>query len=68
MLLYLQGCYTDHSLRLVIDLKNNHIRHFIKISFINKGMDIIDLPSIFRDKSVQSSLPNYFKNFKVPII
>ena len=42
--------------------KLNHIRHFIKIPFINKGMDFIDLPSIFRDKSVQSSIPNYFKD------
>ena len=25
-------------------------------------MDFIDLPSIFRDKSVQSSIPNYFKD------
>ena len=38
------------------------------IPFINKGMDFIDLPSIFRDKSVQSSIPNYFKNYEVPII
>ena len=27
-----------------------------------------DLPSIFRDKSVQSSIPNYLKNYEVPII
>ena len=39
-----------------------------KIPFINKGMDFIDLPSIFRDKSVQSSIPNYFKNCEIPII
>ena len=26
----------------------NHQRHFIKIPFINKGMDFIELPSIFR--------------------
>ena len=31
-------------------------------------MDFIDLPSIFRDKSVQSSIPNYFKNCEVPVI
>ena len=31
-------------------------------------MYFIDLPSIFRDKSVQSSIPNYFKNCEVPII
>ena len=64
----LTRCYTQHALRPVIDFKINHIRHFIKIPFINKGMDFIDLPSIFRDKSVQSSIPNYFKNCEVPII
>ena len=36
------------------------------LPFINKGMDFIDLPSIFRDKLVQSSIPNYFKNCEVP--
>ena len=44
----LTRCYTQHALRPVIDSKINHIRHFIKIPFINKGMDCIDLPSIFR--------------------
>ena len=63
----LTRCYTPHALRPVIDSKINHIRHFIKI-LINKGMDFIDFPSIFRDKSVQSSISNYFKNYEVPII
>ena len=31
-------------------------------------MDFIDLASIFRDKSVQSSILNYFKNYEVSII
>ena len=35
-------CYTQHAFRPVIDSKINHIRHFIKIPFINKGMDFID--------------------------
>ena len=64
----LTRCYTQHALRPVMDSKIDHIRHFIKIPFINKGMDFIDLPSIFRDKSIQSSIPNYFKNYEVPII
>ena len=64
----LTRCYAQHALRPIIDSKINHIRHFIKIPFINKGMDFIDLPSIFRDKSVQPSIPNYFKNCEVPII
>ena len=64
----LTRCYTQHALRLIIDSKTNHIRYFIKILFINKGMEFIDLPSIFRGKSVQSSIPNYFKNCELPII
>ena len=34
----LTRCYTQHALRPVIDSKIHHIRHFIKIPFINKGM------------------------------
>ena len=63
----LTRCYTQHALCSVIDSKINHTRHFIKILFINKEVDLIDLPSIFRDKSVQSAVPNYFKNCEVPI-
>ena len=43
----LTRCYTQHAFRSVIDPKINHIRHFTEIPFINKGMDFIDLPSIF---------------------
>ena len=64
----LTRCYTQHALRPVIDSKINHVRHFIRIPFIYKGMDFIDLPSTFRDKSLQSAVPNYFKNCEVPII
>ena len=31
-------------------------------------MDFVDLPGIFRDTSVQSSIPNYFQNCEVRII
>ena len=68
MLLFLTQCYTQHALRPVIDSTINHVRHFIKIPFINKGMDFIDLPSTFRDKSVQSAVKGYFKNCEVPVI
>ena len=64
----LTRCYTQHALRPFIDSKINHIRQFIKIPFINKGIDFIDLPRTFRDKSVQSAIPNNFKNYEVPII
>ena len=42
--------------------------HFIKILFINKGIDFIDLPSIFQDKSVTSYIPDCFQNSEPPII
>ena len=61
----LTRCYT---LRQFIDSESNHIRHFIKIPFINKGIDFIDLPSIFRDKLVTQSIPTYFQNSEPPII
>ena len=43
----------------------NHIRHFIKIPFINKGIDFINL---LRDNTVESSIPNYFENKDPSII
>ena len=35
--------YTQHALRPYIDSVINHIRHFIKIPFINKDYEYIDL-------------------------
>ena len=60
--------YTQHALRPYIDSEINHKRHYIKVSFINRGMDFIDLPSIFRDSSVIASIPTYFQNSETPII
>ena len=51
-----------------IDSETNHKRHFIKIPFINKGIEFIDLPSIFKDRSVTSAIPTYFQNSEPPII
>ena len=64
----LTRCYTQHALRPFIDSESNHIRSFIKIPFINKGIDFIDLTSIFQDKSVIQSIPTYFQNSEPPII
>ena len=58
----LTRCYTQHALRPYIDSEMNHIRHFIKIPFINKGIEFIDQPSIFRNDTVVSSIPDYFEN------
>ena len=64
----LTKCYTQHALRPYIDSEINHIRHFIKIPFINKGIEFIDLPSIFRDNKVISAIPSYFENMESPNI
>ena len=53
----LTRCYTQHALRPFIDSESNHIRHFIKIPNINKGIDFIDLPSIFEEKAGPQSMP-----------
>ena len=58
----------QHALRPYINSEINHKRHYIKIYFINSGMDFIDLPSIFRDSSVISSISTYFQNSETPII
>ena len=60
--------YTQHALRPYKDSEINHIRHFTKINFVNKGIEFINLPSIFKDKSVISSIPTYFENKESPII
>ena len=64
----LTRCSTQHALRPYIDSEINHIKHFIKIPFINKGTEFIDLPSIFRDDNVISAIPSYFENTESPII
>ena len=58
----LTRCYTQHALRPFIDFESNRIRSFIKIPFINEGIDFIDLPSIFQDKSVIQSIPTKIQN------
>ena len=64
----LSRCYVQHFPSPYIDSEVNHKRHFIKIPFINKGIEFIDLHSIFKDNSVISSIPNYFNNSETPII
>ena len=53
--------YTQHALQPYIDSKINHIRHFIKIQFVNKGIGFINLPSIFKVKSVIPSILTILK-------
>ena len=58
----LTRCCTQHALRSFIDSETNRRIHFIKIPFIVKGIDIIDSPSIFKDRSFTLSIPSYFQN------
>ena len=64
----LTRCFAQHALRPYIDSEINHIRHFIKIPFITKGIEFIDLPSLFRDNNAISAIPSYFEDTKSPII
>ena len=43
-------------------------RYFLKIYFDNKGIDLLDLPSIFHDSNVDDAVPIYFKNKSPPCI
>ena len=63
----LTWCFTQHSLQPYIDSEINHIRHFVKIQFVHKGIEFINLP-IFKAKSVVSSIPTYFENKESRII
>lgn len=59
-------CY--HRLFPRIDKVEDHKRHFLSIKYINRGIDFINLSSIFNDSSVQRSIPPYFDNTEPPII
>ena len=61
-------CYVQHFLIPYIESEVNFKRHFIKIPFINKGMEFIDLHSIFKDNLVILYISNYFNNSETPII
>ena len=60
--------YTSHKLKPHIDKEEDHKRHFFKLQFINKGMDFINLASIFNDKQCIKLIPKYFNNTETPII
>ena len=58
----LTRCYAQHAFHSFIDSDIDHNRHFIKGQFINTGIKFIVLHSIFKDRSVTSTIPFYFKN------
>ena len=51
--------YVQHFLSSYIDSEVNLKRHLIKIPFITKGMEFIDLHSIFKNYLAISSITTY---------
>ena len=41
---------------------------FIKLKFINQGLDLLNISNIFRDHRVASKIPQYFENLEPPLI
>ena len=41
---------------------------FIKIKFVNQGLDLLNISNIFRDHRVTSKIPRYFENLDPPLI
>ena len=58
--------------RLFRPVRNNlsveSSRYFLKLKFLNKGIDAINLASVFRDKSATDQVPEYFKGQDPPMI
>ena len=65
---YLIQSYTQHVLKPHKDKESEHQRYFLKMPYINKDIDLIDLQSILRDKHVFDYIPKYFKNSEARII
>lgn len=60
-------CY--HKLFPKIDKQEDHKRYFLKLKYINKGIDLIDISNIFRNPSVQKLIsPENFDNTEPPIV
>jgi len=61
----------SHRLFKLVGIKKNEIdkRSFLKLSFANKGLDVINLDNIlYHHKSVKSKILPYYKDQFVPII
>ena len=59
-------CY--HKLFPRIDKPEDHKKYFLKIKFINSGIDHINLSGIFRNPDIQKLVPPYFDNTEPPIL
>ena len=50
------------------DVPAENPKHFMKIKFLHKGIDAINLPQLLRSQSVMDKIPAYFKDKDPPII
>ena len=44
------------------DVPAENPKHFMKIKFLHKGIDAINLPQLLRSQSVMDKIPAYFKD------
>ena len=68
ILLYLQGVILNMLFIQSLIPKLNIYDILSKFLLFMKEWTLLNYRVFFRDKSVQSSIPNYFKNFEVSII
>ena len=50
------------------DVPAENPKRFMKIRFLHKGIDAINLPQLLRSQSVMDKIPAYFKDKEPPII
>ena len=50
------------------DVPAENLKHFMKIKFLHKGIDAINLPQLLRSQSVMDKILAYFKDKEPPII
>ena len=53
---------------LLVSSGINQGRRFVGVLFVGRGMEFIDLHSVFRDDLVISSIPGYFNNSGAPVV
>ena len=60
--------FCHHRLFPGIDKPEDHKRHFLKIKYISRGIDFINLSSmliVFNDSTIQNFIPPYFDNIEI---
>ena len=50
------------------DVPAEKTKHFMKIKFLNKAVDAINLPALLRSTSVTEKIPVYFKDKEPPTV